>query len=348
MKKNTQCVIFTEKLYGSKVKCMQTINQRFNVKQILVVAIATISMSLSAQQTSTFDNLTLSPNSYWDGSDLTKGFTSGDAYFSNKYDTTYNYWADGFVYSNQTDTVTAGNPYAAATGRDFSGVGNYAVAQNKSIIRLINNAIGKPVTGFYVTNASYSYISMRDGDQFAKKFGGTSGNDPDWFKLTVFGYYNGSLINDSVEFYLADYRFSNNTQDYRVNTWEWVDLTTFGNLDSLVFSLSSSDVGQWGMNTPAFFCIDEFNKQNVGLAETNKEDKLHLYPNPAKHQVTIINSFEEEAQLVITDMSGKIVCSELLISNVSKINIENVAGGFYLARLSTNNKTQTSRLIILK
>jgi len=330
---------------------MQTINQRFNVKQILVVAIAAISMSLSAQQTSTFDNLTLSPNSYWDGSDQSGGFTSGDAYFSNKYDTSFGgYWASGFAYSNVMDTITAGagNLYAASTVVDFSGSGNYVVAQNNSVIRLTGSALGNTVSGFYVTNGTYPNISMRDGDQFAKKFGGTSGNDPDWFKLTVFGYYNGSLINDSVEFYLADYRFSNNTQDYRVNTWEWVDLTTFGNLDSLVFSLSSSDVGQWGMNTPAFFCIDEFNKQNVGLAEANKEEKLHLYPNPAKNQITIINSFEEEAQLVITDMSGKIVYSELLISNVSKISLENVPGGFYLARLSTNNKIQTSRLIILK
>jgi hypothetical protein len=317
-------------------------------KNCFLIAIAAISMSLSAQQTSTFDNLTLSPNSYWDGSDLTKGFTSGDAYFSNKYDTTYNYWADGFVYSNQTDTVTAGNPYAAATGRDFTGAGNYAVAQNKSIIRLKNNAIGKPVTGFYVTNAAYSYISMRDGDQFAKKFGGTSGNDPDWFKLSVFGYYNGNLVNDSVEFYLADYRFSNNTQDYRVNTWEWINLTTLGNLDSLIFSLSSSDVGQWGMNTPAFFCIDEFNKQNVGLEDISNELQLNLYPNPAKNQITVINPFSEDAQLTITDMTGKVVYTELMVDEENKISVEYLTAGSYITRLVTNNKIQTSRLIVIE
>lgn len=319
-------------------------------KSFLFVAIATISMSLSAQQASTFDNLTLSPNSYWNGSDQSGGFTSGDAYFPNKYDTSFGgYWASGFAYSNVMDTITAGagNIYAASTGVDFSG-GNYAVVQNNAVIRLTGFAKGNPVNGFWLTNGTYANISMRDGDQFAKKFGGTSGNDPDWFKLTVFGYYNGNLVSDSVEFYLADYRFSNNTQDYRVNTWEWVDLTTLGSLDSVSFKLSSSDVGSFGMNTPAFFCIDEFNKQNVGLDEVKKDNSLNLYPNPAKNQITVINSFEEEAQLVITDMSGKIVYSELLISNVSKINIENVAGGFYLARLSTNNKTQTSRLIILE
>jgi hypothetical protein len=37
--------------------------------------------------------------------------------------------------------------------------------------------------GVYVTNTTYAYNSMRDGDMFAKKFGGPTGNDPDWYKL---------------------------------------------------------------------------------------------------------------------------------------------------------------------
>jgi hypothetical protein len=34
---------------------------------------------------------------------------------------------------------------------------------------------------------------MRDGDGFGKKFGGTTGMDPDWFKLTIKGYSGGAL-----------------------------------------------------------------------------------------------------------------------------------------------------------
>jgi hypothetical protein len=38
------------------------------------------------------------------------------------------------------------------------------------------------VTGAYFTNTTYAALSMLSGDSFAKKFGGASGDDPDWFK----------------------------------------------------------------------------------------------------------------------------------------------------------------------
>jgi hypothetical protein len=59
-----------------------------------------------------------------------------------------------------------------------------------------------------------------------------------------------------VEFYLADFRFENNGEDYIVDTWEYVDLSSLGVVNKLEFSLGSSDVGAWGMNTPAYFVID--------------------------------------------------------------------------------------------
>ena len=96
---------------------------------------------------------------------------------------------------------------------------------------------------------------MCDGDSYAKKFGGTTGDDPDWFKLKIFGYQNGNFI-DTVVFYLADFRFTDNNQDYIIKDWTFVDLSTIENSVSLTFELSSTDNGQYGMNTPAYFFID--------------------------------------------------------------------------------------------
>ena len=90
----------------------------------------------------------------------------------------------------------------------------------------------------------------------AKKFGGASGDDPDWFVLTIIGKDSQGLVTDTVDFYLADYTFADNNQDYIVDTWEYVDLTSLGAVESLEFTLSSSDVGQWGMNTPGYFAMD--------------------------------------------------------------------------------------------
>jgi hypothetical protein len=124
-------------------------------------------------------------------------------------------------------------------------------------VHLTGAAAGEKVLGFYVTNSTYAYLSMKNGDQFAKKFGGPTGTDPDWFRLTVKAWYNGALSIDFVDVYLADFRSADSTQDYILKTWKYVSLKKLGNVDSLTFALNSSDVGSFGMNTPAYFCLDD-------------------------------------------------------------------------------------------
>ena len=100
---------------------------------------------------------------------------------------------------------------------------------------------------------------MRDGDSFAKKFGGPTGNDPDYFRLTILGRDAANNSTGSVEFYLADYRFANNSLDYIVSQWTTVDLSSLGaTTTSLQFALDSTDNDPvFGMNTPAYFAIDD-------------------------------------------------------------------------------------------
>ncbi len=107
-----------------------------------------------------------------------------------------------------------------------------------------------------VTNTVYPYFSMLNGDQFARKFGGDSGDDPDYFLLTITGLDGNNQPVGALEFYLADYRFENNSLDYLVDTWTEVDLSPLNGAAALSFGLTSSDVGEFGMNTPAYFAID--------------------------------------------------------------------------------------------
>jgi Domain of unknown function (DUF4465)/Secretion system C-terminal sorting domain len=77
--------------------------------------------------------------------------------------------------------------------------------------------------------------------------------------LIVTGYSGGIAGSTTVETYLADFRNSDNSFDYILQNWRWVDLRLLGAVDSVVFSMASSDNGGFGMNTPAYFVIDEFN-----------------------------------------------------------------------------------------
>jgi len=179
------------------------------------------------------------------------GFTSGGATFLGGS-------FSGWTYSKDNNTTTAGftNQYAAFTGTDFSGTGNYAIASGTSVINLPGGE--KPVSA-RVTNATYAALSMRDGDAFAKKFGGASGNDPDFFEVTFTGYAGAGAtgaVTGTKVFRLADFTFANNALDKIVNTWELVDLTGLGNAASIDLTWASTDVGDFGINTPTYLALD--------------------------------------------------------------------------------------------
>ena len=216
--------------------------------------------SFASAEIADFDDLYLEPESYWNGADSSGGFTSGSVYFDNYYNETYGSWA-GFAYSNITDTVSSGWPaqYNTIAGSGQAGSPNYAVAYMDSynaVTPTMHLYQSQIIDCIYVTNINYAYYSMLDGDLYSKQFGGTTGNDPDWFLLTITGIDQSGSTTGTVDFYLADYRFEENSLDYIVNTWQPVDLSTLGAVQSLEFSLSSSDTGEWGMNTPAYFALD--------------------------------------------------------------------------------------------
>ncbi len=246
------------------------------MKKFNLLMCATLMASfLFAQTVSTFENLTLATDTFWNGSDLSGGFNSGNANFVNDYNTSFFSWS-GFTYSNKKDSVTAGygNQYAAITASGYNGSDKYAVADDygNAKIRLTGNAAGKLVKGFYVTNTTYAYQSMKQGDAFAKKFGGVTGTDPDWFRLRAMGWLNGALKQQSAEFFLADFRSADSTQDYLVRYWAWFDLQPLGDVDSIIFQLTSSDTAFGFMNTPAYFAMDNFTTGDTAYAQPAATD----------------------------------------------------------------------------
>jgi hypothetical protein len=205
---------------------------------------------------------------------------------------------------------------------------------------------GKQLDGFYVTNSTFAALSMKNGDAFAKKFGGISGADPDFFVLTVKGYNNGSLKSDSVNFYLADYRSADNTKDYIVKTWEWVDLKNLGNVDSIRFSLTSSDVGSFGMNTPAYFCIDNFTTRDVftGIDAQNETVSFRFYPNPAKDFV-LIEAEGKEVSVAVYDLNGRLLLQQEVKSR-QPVSVGSLPAGLYLLQVTRDGQSEMKKLVI--
>ena len=206
-----------------------------------------------------FDDLTLAAESYWNGADASGDFTSGSASFTNNYNVNWSSW-DGFAYSNLSQETPPLTGWSAAEFTAVPGSGqasaNYAIGYIGSELPTMTLDQAVQMQGAYFSNNNWAYYSMLNGDAYAKQFGGTSGGDEDWFLLTIEGFDSQGGSTGTVEFYLADYRFANNSQDYIVAGWTWVDLSSLGEIKQVEFILSSSDIGNWGMNTPAYFAMD--------------------------------------------------------------------------------------------
>ena len=208
-----------------------------------------------------FENLTLGPNQYWNGSSGAGGFTSGPVFFNNLYTidsfTGWAFWG-GWAYSDMTDSTTPGygNQYSAIAGGGQGGSSNYGVAYLDTwygTTPTVTLATPSIVEGAWFTNTTYAYLDMKNGSDYSKKFGGATGSDLDWFLVKITGKNAAGQTTGSVDFYLADFRFA---QDYILHDWTWADLSGLGEVKSLEFTLASSDSGSYGMNTPAYFAMD--------------------------------------------------------------------------------------------
>jgi len=229
----------------------------------MLLAASAITWPNATAATVTFETVSLSSAGYWNGSDGSGSLILGGATFNNNYNTQFDYWS-GFVVSNRTDITSPGylNQYSAFAGGGAFGSANYSVgyystyetATTHVTLGTLTDLAGK---GAMITNTTYAALAMRDGSG-AKKFGGVTGNDPDWFLLTIQGYTAGNASGTAVNFYLADFRFGDNSKDFIVQDWQYVDFSPLGSVDEIRFSMASSDNNQFGILTPSYFAMDDF------------------------------------------------------------------------------------------
>jgi len=196
-----------------------------------------------------FENVKLNSDSIWNGSDGSGSFTTKVATFNNSYNPTYFSWS-GFACSAKKNTTTVGytNQYSVSAGAGALSSKQFALAYGTATLLCDSNSYGNfRIKSLMLTNSTYTYLDMKNGSAYSKQF--VAG---DWYKVTITGYLN-SVKTTAVDYYLADFR---NGKTFLSNTWNKADVSALGKVDKVTFSFDSSDQGQWGMNTPAYCCID--------------------------------------------------------------------------------------------
>lgn len=329
------------------------------MKKRAITAAALVSaagMSILAQtHTETFEGFSLPNNSYY--KDTTGAdWQTTNAIFRYDWNTTYNYWSSGAAYTNMKDSTTGNytNLYGCIAYNGYANSNYYVTLQNYATVVL--KSPYQIVDGFYITNTTYAAKVVKYGNLFSRAFGDTTGTGcgcpqgsyPDWFKVVVRGYKNGTMLNDSVEFYLADYRFSNNALDYIVWNWQWVDCSSLGPVDSIQFFMSSSDTGPWGMNTPAFFSIDNLTTSGTAGIQSVANTESRVFPNPANNYVMMKVQNSGDYDIRIYNVLGQVLRFERKSVDrnyPAMIDISDLQNGNYVVEISKDGVSEKHLII---
>lgn len=285
-------------------------------------------------ETADFEDVSLSETGVWTPATTGSNTMLSHSWnFTNYYET---YFWGGFTASNHSDTTTSGMDaqYTAVTGCGYNSSSQYAVAYTMGSPTEVSPIDGEPcvVTGCYVTNNLWTYQSILEGDGYCTPFGGPSGNEPDYFLLGAIGKNASGQPIDTAFFYLADYRFADNSQDYVVNTWEWFDLSVLGEVASISFYLESTKFNSGGMLTPAYFCMDDF----YGVAPQGDQPPYVQHPVEDIH----FNSYPETKQIdlegVVTDDDNdddQITYTVISYTNMSNMSVSIIEKTMTIERL---------------
>lgn len=95
----------------------------------------------------------------------------------------------------------------------------------------------------YVQNTAYTYYTMVNGNAFTKPFG-----TEDYLRLLAHGVHEDGT-EATTQIYMA-------SEGKYLNDWTLFDLSALGEVKELYFTMEGSDTGQWGLNTPSYFALD--------------------------------------------------------------------------------------------
>lgn len=148
---------------------------------------------------------------------------------------------------------------------------------------------------------------------------------------------------------MADYRFQDNSQDFVIKDWAKVNLGFVGLADSLQMFLSSSDTGAFGMNTPAFFCLDSIKMFMPGGIENNDLfSAFTIFPTPAENtlQIEIKNPAILPESIRIYNLNGQVIWNKPIQNNANlSFDISALSPGMYMVEIESKQGKSRQKLI---
>lgn len=222
---------------------------------------------------------------YWDGTFNTEGINVTSQIF--KFSHTATDWGydilswDGFTVSNSNDNTNHNSDNwissqwssVAKGGKDGIGTpfivayaaegmradkGEFSETDYTSWVKFGEATDKYKAVGVYISNNTWTYYCIKEGSGVARKF-----EKGDYAALHIYGVKADGTITDPVDFYLADYR-AENSSSWTINSeWEWVDLSSLGEVKYIFFKFETTDKTGIYSNTSTYFCLDKLTVDKV-------------------------------------------------------------------------------------
>lgn len=179
-----------------------------------------------------------------------------------------------YSYNNQmsvydTTSVNGSNEGAGHSGNNFAVVYGYSDEYNTEWMAQPEFYLTGEYTlkGLWFCNSSYTYGVIMHGNKFGASGVATplsaqvdaSGKHIGYFQVELECYdFAGNKLATYTKV-LADYR--NGKNENPVTTWTYWPINQAG-VGFVKFNFSGSDTGEYGLNTPAYLCIDDIVFEN--------------------------------------------------------------------------------------
>lgn len=190
------------------------------------------------------------------GEDYALGFKNDYLKFEHLYNEEYGSWC-GFAQSKccDMDDGTYANQYgvyntSAASGDSF--LVYYYDSYNEPCDILCHYHGDYQFTTVRLNLSTFTYKSITDEDVngFARAF-----TDGDYLKVTFTSILGDDTEGDSVDCYVVDYR---DGKRFVATNWDAFDISALrGEIAAIRIHIETTDIGEYGANTPLYICLDD-------------------------------------------------------------------------------------------
>ena len=210
-------------------------------------------------------------------------------------------------------------PQAYITG-NVEGASFYEADVDGGFTRIVS-----PVMDF----SNYSSVDLRFSTWFQNAGGQSNPNDSLLVSLT-----NG------VESILLLYRDVQSTSTSWVNHLVEVSETLIEFTDGMQLTVETMDYDDSGHLVEAGF--DKFSVSGSALSITDlKYNRFNVYPNPSIDGLVTVESLEDDATMIVSDVSGKIITNLVLTKGDNVLDLSELIKGVYLLEIHSLKSHQS-------